>query len=69
MEHATGVLGGLSLWAIVVLAIVAIAIGGGIAWAVIAARKGAKGMGRLEKRLDHRQKKKKRKRPTPARRQ
>lgn len=59
MEHATGVLGGLSLWAIVVLVIVAISIGGGIAWAVIAARKGAKGMGRLEKRLQYGEKRKK----------
>lgn len=72
MEHATGVLGGLSLWGIIVWVILVVLIGGAIAWAVFAARKSAKGMAGLDKRLDHgsggKKKTEKGKGPTQARR-
>lgn len=72
MEHATGVLGGLSLWGIIVWVVLVALIGGAIAWAVFAARKSKKGMDSLDKRLDHgsggKKKTEKRKGPTQARR-
>lgn len=71
MEHATGVLGGLSLWGIIVPVVVVVAIiGGAIVWAVLAARKGIKGMNSLDRRLDHGEKKieKKSKESTAVRR-